>query len=444
MEAHHASLGRRMLEDIRQKRAKEKMNKASSSSDLESSNPHAMLRSGSGDHLVERDSNALLSQVKVLHNRSTDLENENQLLLVKLEAQQDENNSLLKHLKNLEDNTLPSLRKALKDVSNEKDAAIVAKEDALSQLRTTKKRLKEAEEEQYRAEEDAASLRAELNSLHQQIMANPYGSIPSADDPVERLLLMEKEITQLKSELQQESLIRQQEQRKLAEEQHRSSSLIAEKQDLEDKLAALLKKTSEAALDTVKQKAFSLQDREKLEKQLHDMAMMIERLESGRQKLLAEIDSQSTEIERLFEENSSLSSSYQDAMGIAVQWESQVKDCLKQNEELRFLLDRLRSEGTHAIQLGDGSVPYHADARNTADVSSPQKLVTENQLLKDRISKEQSRAEALSAETLKLSAELKHAVQAYNDLSSLYRPVLRNIQNSLMKMKQESFVSIQR
>ena len=79
------------------------------------------------------------------------------------------------------------------------------------------------------------------------------------------------------------------------------------------------------------------------------MALMVERLESGRQKLLMEvsgpaycyftcytnylisyslnslqIDSQSSEIERLFEENSNLMTSYQDALGVAGQWESQV------------------------------------------------------------------------------------------------------------------------
>lgn len=93
------------------------------------------------------------------------------------------------------------------------------------------------------------------------------------------------------------------------------------------------------------------------------MALAIERLESSRQKLLMEvnslypnfalyillltkkkstfavyissdgvfglsscwqIDSQSTEIERLFEENSNLSNSYQEAVGAAARWENQV------------------------------------------------------------------------------------------------------------------------
>lgn len=37
-----------------------------------------------------------------------------------------------------------------------------------------------------------------------------------------------------------------------------------------------------------------------------------------------QIDSQSSELERLFEENSNLSASYQDALGVAGQWENQV------------------------------------------------------------------------------------------------------------------------
>ncbi|KAF9619016.1 hypothetical protein IFM89_004360 [Coptis chinensis] len=60
---------------------------------------------------------------------------------------------------------VPSLRKALRDVAMEKDAAVIAREDFSAQLRMVKKRLKEVEEEQCRTEEDAAALRAELNSL---------------------------------------------------------------------------------------------------------------------------------------------------------------------------------------------------------------------------------------------------------------------------------------
>jgi len=52
------------------------------------------------------------------------------------------------------------------------------------------------------AEEDAAALRAELNSLQQQSMGNPFGSVPSASKSEEQILDMEKEIMDLKSKLQ--------------------------------------------------------------------------------------------------------------------------------------------------------------------------------------------------------------------------------------------------
>lgn len=444
MEAHHASLGRRTLEEIRQKRAAERSHKASSGSDSESLNPHGMNKSDSANRIGEKDTYALLSRVKELENKNAELEKENHKLLYQLEEKEVENDSLLKRLNDLEQNSLPSLRKALKDISIEKDAALVAKEDALSQLRTIKKRLKEAEEEQYRAEEDAATLRAELNSLQQQTIINPFGSIPSANKSEEQILAMEKEIMDLKSMLQQESALRQQEQHKLIEEQFRASTLLAEKQDLENRLAALSKKISEEASEAAARKAFSLQDKAKLEEQLHDMALMVERLESGRQKLLMEIDSQSSEIESLFEENSSLSSSYQDALGVARQWENQVKECLKHNEELRGLLDKLRSEQIKSLRSNASNAQLYLEAaQNVGSISGPSEVVAENLLLKDELAKEQTRAEALAAEIMKLSAELKHATQSYNNLTRLYRPILRNIENNLMKIKQESYVTVQ-
>ncbi|XP_008792177.2 plectin [Phoenix dactylifera] len=434
MDARHASLGRRTLEEIRQKRAAERLHRASSGSDLESSDPYGTRRPEGGNQTAERDSYAL---VKELENKNTELERENRRLLSKLEEEEVENDSLMKRLNDLEKNTLPSLRKSLKDVFIEKDAAVVAREDALSQLRTMKKRLKEAEEEQYRAEEDAAALRAELNSLQQQGMGNSFSSIPLSDS-TEKTLGMEKEIMDLKSELQHESLLRQQEQQKLAKEQLRTSSSCLKKQELEDRLAALTKKISEDASDLAAHKGFSVKEKEKLEKQLHDMAIMVERLENSRQKLLMEIDSQSSELERLFEENSNLSAAYQDALGVAGQWENQVKDCLKQNEELRCQLDMLRTEQINPLQARDHTAQSYMETER-GTIPDPSESGAENLLLKDQLVKEKSRAEALAAEVMKLTAELRRAVQAHHNLTHLYRPVLRNIENNLMKMKQETF-----
>ncbi|KAM3692013.1 hypothetical protein ACB098_08G055100 [Castanea mollissima] len=327
MDAHHASLGRRTLEEIRQKRAAERLIKASSGPDLTQPSFHndfvGMRKSESGNRLTEADVSGLVSQLQDLQRKNAELEEENNKLTSKLQTREAENDAQQKRLTNLEQNTVPSLRKALKDVAMEKDAAVVAREDLSAQLRTLKKRLKEAEEEQYRAEEDAAALRAELNSMQRQAM-NPLGGISSIGNSPDHVQILEKELASLKSELQQVLVLRQQEQQRLVEEQAQISALVSEKQELEEKLTAISKRASEEVSEKVVQKEFSLEDKEKFEKQLHDMAVVVERLESSRQKLLMEIDSQSSEIERLFEENSNLSSSYQEAMGVAVRWENQV------------------------------------------------------------------------------------------------------------------------
>ncbi|XP_072976648.1 uncharacterized protein [Typha angustifolia] len=440
MEADHASRGRRTLEEIRQKRAAERIHKVSSGSDLESSNQYSNYKSESRYGAPERDSNALLDRVKELEGKNAELERENQRLLSKLEEREVEKDSLVKLLNDLEHNAMPSLRKSLRDISLEKDAAVIAKEDALSQLRTIRKRLKEAEEEQYRAEEDAAALRAELNLVQQQMTGNSFGGNPFGSSN-EHTLAMEKEILDLQSQLKEVAQFRRNEQHKLAEEQLRSSSLLAEKQELEDRLAALAKIASEEASNVAARKAFSVQDKEKLEKQLHDMALMVERLEGSRQKLLMEVDSQSSEIERLFEENSNLYTSYQDATAVAMQWESQVKNCLKQNEELRCQLDRLRSEQANLFNVRDSNLKVLGQKENGSMSDAPE-LAAEKVFLRDQLIKEQSRSEGLAAEVMKLSAELRRAVRSYNNLSHLYKPVLRNIENSLMTMKQETYATV--
>ncbi|KAI3937438.1 hypothetical protein MKW98_018737 [Papaver atlanticum] len=440
MESHHASLGRRTLEEIRQKRAAERLSKAPSvGSDLPTSVPYGgLVRSESEIRLSEIDIHGLVSQIKELERKNAALGEENKSLSAKLHTKEEENDTMQRRLNDLEQSTVPSLRKALRDVAMEKDAAVVAKEDLSTQLRLAKKRLKEAEEEQYRTEEQAEALRAELNSLQQQAMMNPAGIISPMGSSPDHIQALETDIANLKSELQQESLLRQQEQQRLAEVQAQISTLMAEKQVLDEKLEALTRNASEAS-DEAASKAFSLQEKEKLERQLHDMAVVVEKLENSRQKLLLEIDSQSSEIERLFEENSDLSTSYEDAMGVVGQWENKVNDCLKQNEDLRALLGQLRAEQANKLISNEASTASSYGAAK----SSGEAQTAETLLLKAQLSNEQSRAEELSAEVMKLSAQLQQSVQAYNSLSRLYKPVLRNIESSLIKMKQDGSVSVQ-
>ncbi|KAA8543822.1 hypothetical protein F0562_022001 [Nyssa sinensis] len=278
MEAHHATLGRRTLEEIRQKRAAERLSKTSSGPDLSNAlNPNDVLgmkKSESGNRISENDVSGLVSQLQGMQKKNTELEEENTRLISNLQAKEVENDMLQKRLNELEQNTVPSLRRALKDVAMEKDAAVVAREDFSAQVRTIKKRLKEAEEEQYRAEEDAAALRAELNSLQQQAMSGSLAGMISMGNSPDHIQSIEKELANLKSQLEQESLLRLQEQQLLAEEQAQTSALMSEKQELEEKLAIISKRVTEEVTEKAGHKAFSAEDKERLEKQLHDMAVV--------------------------------------------------------------------------------------------------------------------------------------------------------------------------
>ncbi|KAI3830042.1 hypothetical protein L1987_04174 [Smallanthus sonchifolius] len=452
MASHHATLGRRTLEEIRQKRAAQKLSKTSSGPDLTlPPNPTEVFgikKSSSGSGISESDISGLVSQIQELQKRNVELDEENKKLSSELHSNKVENDMLQKRVNDLEQNTVPSLRRALKDVAMEKDAAVVAREDFSAQVRALKKRLKEAEEEQYRAEEDAAALRAELNSLQQQAISGDLGDIASRGGPPDHMQAIEKELADLKSQLEQESMLRRQEgmlrrqeQQQLAEEQMRISAIISEKKELEEKLAVM---SRQASGTTERGAQFTMEDKERLEKQLHDMAVAVERLESSRQKLLLEIDSQSSEIERLFEENSNLSSAYQEATGMVTLWENQVKDCLKQNEELRIILDKLRTEQASISVINDHEGQKRNMESNKEGVSEiSQAYTAEVVYLKGQLAKEQSKAETLSAEVLQLSAQLQQAVQAYNGLARLYKPVLRNIESNLLKMKQDSSLTVQ-
>ncbi|KVI03632.1 myosin heavy chain, non-muscle isoform X1 [Cynara cardunculus var. scolymus] len=453
MASHHASLGRRTLEEIRQKRAAQKLSKTSSGPDLtRPPNPSEVFgikKSSSGSGISEQsDVSGLVSQLQELQKRNVELDEENKKLISELHSNEVENDMLRKRVNDLEQNTVPSLRRALKDVAMEKDAAFVAREDFSAQVRALKKRLKEAEEEQYRAEEDAATLRAELNLLQQQAISGDLGVVTSRGGPPNHMQAIEKELADLKTQLEQESMLRRQEgmmrrqeQQQLAEEQIRISAIMSEKKELEEKLVVMSK---EASGITERGAQLTMEDKEILEKQLHDMAVAVERLESSRQKLLLEIDSQSSEIERLFEDNSNLSSAYQEATGMVAHWENQVKDCLKQNEELRSMLDKLRTEQASISIVNDreshkGVLEFNKEGAGEISQAYTAEVVS----LKGQLAKEQSRAETLSAEVLQLSAQLQQAMQAYNGLARLYKPVLRNIESNLLRMKQEGSLIVQ-
>lgn len=182
----------------------------------------------------------------------------------------------------------------------------------------------------------------------------------------------------------------------------------------------------------------------KVEMQLHELASVVERLEKGRQKLLGEIDAQSAEIERLFVENANLTSSVEETAEIASQWEGQVQQCLEHNAQLRSELNQLRMQqamvsASEQIFLSEkllekgGPTTQSDDAKQITDLEA---LRRENSKLKVELAKVQGREVEQTAQIAQLSSNLNRAILASNTLGRLYRPVLSNIENRLLQLKQ--------
>ncbi|KAG6556268.1 hypothetical protein Mapa_002209 [Marchantia paleacea] len=357
---------------------------------------------------------------------------------------------------------MAALQKALDQLAMERDAAIVAKEDVMGQLRVTKRRLKEAEEEQYKAEEDAASLRAEIQNLHQSDRGHDssFSYMPE-----------HQEIAAVKSELEEMWTRLQQEQLKLATERQRNASLTSKvkelevaKQNVETALVAARNEQSDdvasASITLPLEGASSIDDtgasldawnasslrgeiekfkteKTKHEGQLHELASMVERLEKGRQKLLGEIDTQSLEIERLFVENSNLELSLRDSSEMAAQWESQVQQCLEHNAQLRSEINRLRMEEAAISESAELNHVLRTPGKPGAPDTGLDVLKRENAKLKRDLADVQALAEEQTAQVAQLTSNLNRAVLTSNSLGRLYKPILANIENRLLQMKQD-------
>lgn len=110
-----------------------------------------------------------------------------------------------------------------------------------------------------------------------------------------------------------------------------------------------------------------------------------------------------------------------------------MKECLKQNVELREVLDKLRIEQAGALSQVSSEV--QANGSQGTEALSLKVLVSKYIIIElnfnltvvcaikipllffqGELAKEQSRAESLSAQVLQLSAQLQQTTQAYNGL----------------------------
>ncbi|MCO5595104.1 hypothetical protein L7F22_049142 [Adiantum nelumboides] len=206
----------------------------------------------------------------------------------------------------------------------------------------------------------------------------------------------------------------------VAKEQERATKLMAEQEQL--KSALVEAKSNREGYENGINKGLQEDALKEKDYQLRELASMVERLETGRQKLLAEIDAQSIEIERLFMENDSLAARFKEASTFTSHWEHQVEICLQENTNLRAELEDLRNE------IASNS------EKNFGDVMGATR-VNESSKLQAKVSAVKGEAEALRAQVLQLTSDLNRAVQYAGSLNWLYKPILGNIENRLQQLK---------
>nr|XP_009778543.1 PREDICTED: uncharacterized protein LOC104227875 [Nicotiana sylvestris] len=108
MDSRHASLARRTLEEIRQKRAAERLSKISSGPDL-TNIPNEVVgikRSESTTRLSENDMSGLVSQLKQVQKNNAELDEANRALASRLQTKEAENNMFQKRLNDLVNNAV--------------------------------------------------------------------------------------------------------------------------------------------------------------------------------------------------------------------------------------------------------------------------------------------------------------------------------------------------
>jgi hypothetical protein len=136
MEGRHASLGRKKLEEIRQKKAADRSQKASAGMDPRNANLSGLQKTSSGieetvhwigNQSTEKEFQALLTYTRQLEADIREQQEQNKSFASKLETLETERDAFEKQLKNMEETELPSLKKALQDAFREKDAAIITR-----------------------------------------------------------------------------------------------------------------------------------------------------------------------------------------------------------------------------------------------------------------------------------------------------------------------------
>ncbi|KAK3243510.1 hypothetical protein CYMTET_46845 [Cymbomonas tetramitiformis] len=219
-------------------------------------------------------------------------------------------------------------------------------------------------------------------------------------------------------------------QRELRAAQVSSAAVPAKPQDAADGSAASPSLPDAPSTSGEQEAAMAeLQEQSKLrEEQLNSQIKM---LEATRRKLLGELDQQSLEIDRLFDETGLLAKGLSEAKAISETWEGQVQQSMAMNERLQEML----------TEQAMWPVPGKSDSATDELPPEPSSgtaagfTMEEAQKLEEQIIREKALSTKLQLKVDDLSVQLTKATAKLSDLQRTYHPLLGAIEGRLLQLK---------
>eukprot|EP01026_Neomeris_dumetosa_P070995 TRINITY_DN713_c0_g1_i2.p1 TRINITY_DN713_c0_g1~~TRINITY_DN713_c0_g1_i2.p1 ORF type:complete len:426 (-),score=70.30 TRINITY_DN713_c0_g1_i2:667-1944(-) len=267
-----------------------------------------------------------------------------------------------------------------------------------SEVKFLKRRIHEVEEELVTAEQEAVSLRTEVR-----------GGASTTSSDIQR----QASLSRAKSlELQEEK----------AKVDKLSKQIISHQQEIEQ-LQTVLENSQQLQSQQPPSSNVS-QSIENAPQKLQEMERKVIMFKKSRDKLLAEVDTQSVEIDRLLSENYALSNSLRECEELQNKWKMQAEDSLVQIEKLKDMMEESASWVVVEGNITSGETEY-------------QKKVS---FLEQELVQGRAKIAKMDLQIRALCAEYTKAAQYSGTLQASMLPVLNGIEGRLMRLKNDQIL----
>lgn len=318
------------------------------------------------------------------------------------------------------------LEEKQRELESDRERSQHSRDELVKSVLLAEKRAQDAEDEQLRTEQELTTLMQQLQH-QQQLLQARSGSADGNSSP------MVAEINMMRQELQKERQRSEQlvasEAAALAEARSASQQLESLRQRYKEGSHTLAKSSSATSLGAAEAEGAGLMQR-------------VLALKSARDRLIAALDLQASEVERLSAENASLAQAVVELRDVASRWEAQAQLGLAQSERLKDLLEESATWGLGGAVAATGSISeqqqqqQHAllageGTSEAAGMKSPEEVCAQ---LQRELLLEKARTAQLDLQVRTLCMELTKTAQRSGQLQHAVVPLLSGVERRLAEV----------